>query len=326
MMNLRVILINRLLSGLFAITVICIVLLTACVGISSDPNNPAKSVGSEPAADVNDANLSGEALAKSDGPSVMLSYSRQTFEKNPISSFMYFIPLISPTFVDRETSANNEQQVGIVSYEKNVTSNSFYVACEFEILGKGFHKNTFDPEKMIAEHTGKLKQGESLVNTLDYIKFEGEGFGRVEVKGTIDASTETVTEVEIHFNARGRKSCVTIGLYDIKPKDGQYKFENRSNEIVARVNTLIFKKTEKTPRMGIKVASISDSEESEGFFSGVKAVIANLFINPPEITKLGNNTMLNFGYAMQKQKPAFTFPRAENLRENKKVAIDNKQN
>jgi hypothetical protein len=337
MMNLRVILINRLLSGLFTITVVSIVLLMAGVGISSDSNNPASGVGSEPAsdppfgevspsADVNDANLSGEALAKSDGPSVMLSYSRQMFEKNPISSFMYFIPLISPTFVDRETSANNEQQVGIVSYERNVTSKSFYVTCEFEILGKGFHKNTFDPEKMIAEHTGKLKQGESLVNTLDYIKFEGEGFGRVEIKGTIDASTETVTEVEIHFNARGQKSCVTIGLYDVIPKDGQYKFENRSNEIVARVNTLIFKKTEKTPRMGIKVASISDSEESEGFFSGVKAVIANLFINPPEITKLGNNTMLNFGYAMQKQKPAFTFPRAENLRENKRVAIDNKQN
>jgi hypothetical protein len=299
----------------------------ACVGISSDPNNSARGVGSEPeadpplgevspSADVNDAN----------GPSVLLSYSSQTFEKNPISSFMYFIPLISPTFVDRETSANNEQQVGIISYERTATSNSFYVTCEFEILGKGFHKNTFDPEKMIAEHAGKLKQGESLVNTLNYIKFEGEGFGCIEVKGTIDASTETVTEVDIHFNARGQKSPVTIGLYGVKPKDGQYKYENRSNEIVARVNTLIFKKTEKTPRMGIKVASISNSEESEGFFSGVKGVIANLFINPPAITKLGNNTMLNFGYAMQKQKPAFTFPKANNLRENKKVAIDNKQN
>jgi hypothetical protein len=43
------------------------------------------------------------------------------------------------------------------------------------------------------------------------------------------------------------------------------------------------------------------------------------------VTKLGNDTMLNFGYAMLKQKPAFTFPRAKNLRENRKVAIDNKQ-
>jgi nucleoside 2-deoxyribosyltransferase len=58
----------------------------------------------------------------------------------------------------------------------------------------------------------------------------------------------------------------------------------------------------------------------------VKAVIANLLINPPQITKLGNDTMLNFGYAMQKQKPTFTFPKAKNLRENRRVAIDDKQN
>jgi hypothetical protein len=298
----------------------------AGVGISSDSNNLARSVGSELAADVNDANLSGEALAKSDGPTVILSYICQKFEKNPISSFMYFIPLISPTFVDRETSANNEQQVGIVSYERTAASNSFYVTCEFEILGKGFHKNTFDHEKMIAQHTAGLKEGESLVNTLDYIKFEGEGLGCIEVKGTIAGSTETVTEVDIHFNARDRKSCVTIGLYDIKPKDGQYKYENRSDEIVVRVNTLIFKKTEKTPMMGIKVASITKNTESDSFMGSVKAVIANLLINPPQITKLGNDTMLNFGYAMQKQKPAFTFPKAKNLRENRRVAIDKKQN
>jgi hypothetical protein len=281
----------------------------AGAGFSSDPNNPARGVG-----DVNDAN----------GPAVMLSYSFQSLEKNSISSFMYFIPLISPTFVDRETSANNEQQVAVVSFERNVTSKSFYVNCEFEIMGKGFHKNTFDPEKMIAEHTGALKQGQSLVNTLDYIKFEGEGFGSMEIKGTIDASTETVTEVDVHFNARGHKSCVTIGLYDIKPKDGKYKYENRSNQIVARVNSLIFKKTEKTPRMGIIVASISNAEESEGFISSIKGAIANLFINPPEVAKTGNDTMLNFGYAILKQKPAFTFPKANNLRKNTRVAIDNK--
>jgi hypothetical protein len=314
--NPRVLLINRLLSGLFTITVVCIVLLMAGVGISSAPNNPARGVGSESAADVNDVN----------GPTVMLSYSRQTFEKNPISSFMYFIPLISPTFVDRETSANNEQQAGIISYEKTVTSKSFYVACEFEILGKGFHKNTFDPARMIAGHAGELKQGASLTTTLDYIKFEGEGFGRIEVKGTMTGSAPTVTEVDIQFNARGQKSPVTIGLYDVKPKDGEYKYENRSNRIVARVNTLIFKKTEKTPRMGIIVASISDAEESEGLFSSIKGAIANLFITPPKVAKLGNDTMLNFGHALLEQKPAVTFPRAENLRENRRVAMYNKQN
>jgi hypothetical protein len=289
--------------------------LTPCVGLSSDPNNPARGSGSEPAADVNDAN----------GPTVALSYSSRTFKINPISSFMYFIPLISPTFVDRETSANNEQQVGIVSYERNVTSKSFYVTCEFEILGKGFHKNTFDPVGMIAKHAGGLAEGESLTNTLDYIKFEGEGFGRIEAKGTMTGSIPTVTEVDLYFNARDQKSPVTIGLYDVKPQNGQYKYENRYNEIIARVDTLIFKKSE-NPRMGIEMASIHKKTEDESYWGTIKAIIANLFINPPKVTKLGNDTMLNFGYALLKQKPAFTFPRAKNLRENRRVAIDNKQN
>jgi len=72
------------------------------------------------------------------------------------------------------------------------------------------------------------QKGETLTNMLDYIKFEGEGFGLIEVKGTMTGSTPTVTEVVLHFNARGHKSPVTVGLYDIKPKDGQYNYENRS--------------------------------------------------------------------------------------------------
>jgi hypothetical protein len=315
LINLHVILIKCLLSGLFTITVVCVVLLMAGVGISSDLNNPARGAGSEPVGDVNDAN----------GPTVMLSYSRRTFEKNPISSFMYFIPLISPTLVDRETIANNEQQTGIISYKRTVTSNSFYVTCEFEILGKGFHKVTFDLAGMIETHTGELKQGESLINMLDYIKFEGEGFGRIEVKGTITGSTETVTEVNMKFNARGQKSPVTIGLYDIKPKDGEYKYENRLNQIVARVNSLIFKKSS-NPRMGMKLASINKAEKSDTFVGSAKGLIANLFISPTEVTKLGNDTMLDFGCTLLKQKPVFTFPKAKNIKESRMVEITNTQN
>jgi hypothetical protein len=314
--NLRVLLRNNRLIALFAVTFICPVLLTACVGLSSDPNSQMSSSGS--LADGNDS------AKDSNGPTMIMSYSKKQFVKNPIESFMYFVPLIAPTLVDNISSVNNTQQVGIISHDKKVTSKSFYVACDFEILGSGFHMNTFDSAGMIAAHTDELKKGESLTNMLDYINFDGEGFGRIEVKGTMNGSTPTVTEVGMQFNARGHKSPVTIGLYDIKPKEEQYKYENRSNQIVARVNSLIFKKTPNTPHMEIIVASISDAAESEGFFSSVKGAIANLFINPPEITKLGNNTMLNFGYALQKQKPAFTFPKAKNLRENRKLAIDNK--
>ena len=131
--------------------------------------------------------------------------------------------------------------------------------------------------------------------------------------------------MDIQFNTRDHKSPVTIGLYDIKPKDGEYKYENRSNEVVARVNTLSFKKTKKNTRMGIKVASISDTGESEGFFSGLKGTIANLFIKPTKVDKLGNTTMLEFGYALLQKNTTFTFPKAKNIKERKIVEIDHIQ-
>lgn len=258
----------------------------------------------------------------SNGPTMIMSYSKEKFVKNPIASFMYFVPLIAPTFVDNISSVNNEQQVGIISHEIKVNSNSFHVICEFEVLGSGFHMNTFDPIGMIAAHTDELKKGETLINMLDYIKFDGDGYGIIEVKGRITGSAKTVTEVSLQFKARGHKSSVTIGLYDVKPKDGEYKYENRSNEIVARVNTLAFKKTEKTPKMGIKVASISGKAESEGFVSGLKGFIANMFIKPPKVTKLGNTTMLGFGEALLQKRPSFTFPKAKNIKESKIVEIN----
>lgn len=307
--SLRAISINRLLSGIFAVTVACVLLLTSDVGLCS---NPKGRVGSRSSKSVATGN---EAAKDSKGPTILLAYSKEGIKKNPISSFMYFVPLISPTLVDRETSANNEQQVGIISYEKKVTSKSFSVVCEFEILGKGFHKNTFDAAGRIAAHAVEMQQGELLKNMLDYIKVEGEGFGSIEIKGTMTGSTPSVTEVDMQFNARGHKSPVTIGLYDIKPKGGQYKYENRSNQIVARVNSLIFKKDEKIPRMGINVASITDKSESDGFISNVKGAIANLFIPPPKVAKLGNETMLDFGRTLLERKPSFTFPKAKNITE-----------
>jgi len=284
--------------------------LLFCDGCAAPTRNPAKD-GPQQISETD-----------SNGPTMIMSYSKKKFVKNPIASFMYFVPLIAPTFVDNISSVNNEQQVGIISHKIKVKSKSFHVICEFEVLGSGFHINTFDPAGMIAAHTDELKKGETLTNMLDYIKFDGEGFGIFEVKGRITGSTRTVTEFDMQFNARGHKSPVTIGLYDVKPKDGEYKYENRSNEVVARVNTLAFKKTEKTPKMGIKVASISDTAKSEGFFSGLKAIIANFFIKPPKVDKLGNTTMLEFGDALLQKKPAFTFPKAENIKESKIVEVD----
>jgi hypothetical protein len=265
---------------------------------------------------ISDPNAAiGKKAADSNGPTVLLSYSSHDFKKNPIASFMYFVPLISPTPVDRQTSAYNKQQVGIISYSKEVTSKTFRIVCDLQMRGKGFQKNTFEPDPVIAIYVGELKPGETVTNLLDYIKFEGDGFGRIEVKGTMNGSIPTVTEVDLQFNSQGHKSPVTVGLYDIKPKDGKYKYENRSNQRVARVNTLSFKKTDTAPRMGIKVASIRPADSSEGIYSNVKGFVANIFLRPPEVTRLGNQTMLDFGRALFFQKSSFTFQKAKNVKD-----------
>jgi hypothetical protein len=295
--------------------VLCILLLTAGIAISSDLNVRASVCDGNSAPDAN-------TIPKdSNGPTVLLGYTKEDFKRNPISSFMYFVPLISPTLVEVYTSTQNQQQIGIISYEKKITSKSFNLVCEFELLGKGFHKNTFDPAGVIAMYIGELKEGETLTNLLDYIEFQGQGFGRIEVKGTMSGSVPTVSELDLRFNARDHKSPVIVGLYDIKPKNGQYKYENRSNEIVARVNTLSFKKTEGIPHMGIKVASISDAPDTNGIISKLKGVIANLLLRPPPVTKLGNQTMLDFGSALLQQKPAFTFPKAENIKKSRPTIL-----
>jgi hypothetical protein len=266
----RLELINR-----FALFV-CIVLSTTVAGICSDTNSPSE---------VNDAN----------GPTVILSYNGQTPAKNPFASFMYFVPLISPTVVDVVTSAGNQQQVTTVSYEKKVESKSFYISCEFEMSGNGFHKYIFDPVQVIEHHKGQTKKDESMTNLIDYIIFVGPGLGRIDVRGTIAGTARTVTDVELWFNAKGKKSPV------------------------------ILKRSEGVPRMDIVVASVGDKDNPNGFLGGLKATLANWFIKPPKVAKLGNDTMLDFGMALLEEKPTFAFPRATNIRENKTAPADSKQ-
>jgi hypothetical protein len=292
--------------ALSAVTLICALLLTSCARASSQPDGGISPLAYPAAAD-------GNAVGGS-GPTILIGYTKDDLKLNPISSFMYFVPLISPTFVDRETSARNEQQTGVISYESDVTSNSFHVTCEFAIWGKGFHQTTFDLAGTIAANAEAIGKKNALANVLDYIRLEGDGVGRIEVKGTIDGTTQTVTEVDLQFNARGHRSPVTVGIYDIKKKNGTYAYENRSNQVVARVNSLVFKRTEKTPHMGIKVASITGATKSEGLLSNIRGSISNLFITPPIVTKLGNDTMLSFGYTLLKKEPSFTFPKATNIR------------
>jgi len=119
---------------------------------------------------------------------------------------------------------------------------------------------------------------------------------------------------------KDRKSPVTIGLYDIVTTDGRYRYENRSNESVARVNALSFRQGSDPPHMGVSVASITKKEKPENLLSGIKGAIANLLIKPVKITQLGNETMLRFGHAIFRQEPEFTFPKARNIKEDKLAA------
>lgn len=269
--------------------------------------------------------LSSEANTHT-GPTLIMSYSGNKSVKNPIASFMYFVPLISPTLVDNISSVNNDQQVEIISNNLVMDSKTFSLRCEFEVSGSGFHMNTFDPAGMIAANVNEVKNGDSMTNMLDYIKIEGNCFGVIEVEGIISNSKRIVNRVAVKFNAKGHKSTVTIGLYDIKPINGQYSYENKTAEMVVYVNSLIFTKTNKPPHMGIEIASIGKKQEAVGFFASIKGAIANLFIKPPRVDSIGNTAILEFGYALLQKNPAFTFPKAKNIRANKILEIDHIKN
>lgn len=256
------------------------------------------------------------------GPTLIMSYRKSDSGLNPIASFMYFVPLIAPTRVDNISSLNNGQQLEIISHHVIIDSTSFSLTCGFDVSGRGFHMNRFDSAGMIAANADTLKKGKPLKHMLDYIRISGSCFGLIEVKGSITGSARTVTEVIIHFNAKGKKSPVTIGLYDVRPDDGLYKYEHRINEVVARVNSLIFKKTEGTPRMGIDIASITAKNGSDSLFSRIKGAIANVFITPPKVSVLGNTTMLEFGRALLQNETEFTFPKADNINEIKTAEPD----
>jgi hypothetical protein len=61
--------------------------------------------------------------------------------------------------------------------------------------------------------------------------------------------------------------------------------------------------------MKIRVASVSKSGGSEGFWGRAKGMIANLFIVSPKVDRLGNTTMLEFGYALPKKMAGSPFRR-----------------
>lgn len=260
--------------------------------------------------------FSGEISASPDtaGPTISLATNPDAVQ-NSAATLMYFVPLVSPTLVDSVSSQDNQQLAHILSIQRDLNRKDFRVVCEFDLQGSGCHTSTYEPNAMIDFWLPNVKSGKPMTNMLDYIKLEGSGYGSVEVTGQTVKGRREVSTVRVHFNRRGFKSPVAIGLYNIKPKDGRYEFANRSDQLVARVNTLTFRKTDPETKatMLVEVASVVGAEEKEGFWGNLKGALANLFIPPVEVDPAGNDAMIQFGTALLNGQNSFTFPKAKNL-------------
>ncbi len=290
--------------------------LSAVIFIAGMSKNPPSEEKADPnAIFTSKLNKSDPNTGEYTGPTVKLDYGGGGLEENPIDKFMYFVPLISPVTIETEKTDGNNQHAELTGYESKIDDDSFYVRCGFEMKGKGSFYNYFTPRGVIKQGTRNFKdKNKPLENVIRYIRFDDDGFGSVDVRGKISGNVGIVTQVTVNFNERNTPSPVKVGLYSVKPEDGEYKYENRYNEIVARINALKFQRTRNTPKMAIDVAAIGDEKSTSGFWASLKGAIANMFIKPLDIEPLGNDTMLDFGLALFRQEPYFTFPKAENLK------------
>ncbi|MEN6383884.1 MAG: hypothetical protein ABFD79_01665 [Phycisphaerales bacterium] len=248
------------------------------------------------------------------GPTVYLCCKETNNKTNPLNEFMYFVPLISPVDVTNQKSPDNQQIGYITSCQKQTKGNAFKTSCQFRMEGQGNNMNDFDKKGMIARNEKFVKKGKPIKNILDYIKFNGEGWGRIDIEGNDENGQKKAKKVIVHFNEKGVKSPVYVGLYSVKPKDGIYLYENKFDQKVARVNTLTFVDSgDKVPKMDIKVDAVGKEEGNMGILGGLVAAIANLIIEPLEINPKGNDEMLRLGVALFENQPTFTFEKADNL-------------
>lgn len=254
-------------------------------------------------------------VSQTSGPTLRLDYSQAKSVANPVSSFMYFIPLISPDAVTCLNSRSNTQVARVTSAKRKTSATSFNTKCEFEFSGAGYQQSLFDLTNHIRRNEQKLKNGGLVQRQLSSITVEGPGSGLVEVEGVISNGVQVVTEVRLRFNAGGKASPVSIGLCDLRYHEGKYE---HVNQLVARVNTLKFKRQPGRPKMEVSLASVSEKEAGknwwQSFKGGVKGMAANLLIPPLTVEAAGHRTMLDFGRALTAGDASFTFPRARNLR------------
>jgi len=248
------------------------------------------------------------------GPTIRLDYGRDQSPGNPVASFMYFVPLISPEPVSSTTSPGSTQAARVLSAKRKSTAGSFVVTCEFEFTGSGSQQSLLDLAPTIRRQEGQLRAGGSTGRQLSSITVNGPGSGTVEVEGTISNSVETVSEVRLRFNAHGKTSPVSIALCGIGYREGEFR---RLNEIIARVNTLTFRRKPGPPKMEVTVASVKSKGAGNGLWQNltgsIKGLAVNLLIDPLTVEAIGHRAMLDFGGALTSGAATFTFPRATNL-------------
>lgn len=255
-----------------------------------------------------------QAQEQDTGPTAALSYDDSYVAKNPIDVFMYFIPLTSPTRITLEKSPENTQTAYLTSFDLQKKGEKFSVRCEFTIEGEGFFINWFNHDDVIAVNSRDMESLRSMRN-LDYMIFEGGGYGSIEIEGVYEGKKPVIKDMSINFDSRGAKSPLVFELYTVDPIDGGYDYEKRHSQMMARIGSLSFKPTVPgvPPTMTVKLSKLGNSESADGFFSSIKAKLANLFVSPIEINPHGNDALLDFATAIYQQKPEFVFPKARML-------------
>ena len=96
------------------------------------------------------------------GPTLRLDYGQKDSPGNPIASFMYFVPLISPEPVAIVQSPGNTQRARILSVARRESGNQFSAVCEFAITGEGTHDNIFVHSELIRQNERRLQEGGEL--------------------------------------------------------------------------------------------------------------------------------------------------------------------
>ena len=260
------------------------------------------------------SDAAGQAAALDAGPTLQLEYTPDQLA-NPVDAFMYFVPLNSLTAVSAVVDPNTNFSAGIINWQRqDGRNNTFALTCDFEVTGSGLYKVIYDPGEMIGLVSRGRTRDRKLTGLLDWIQFDGACLGRIEASGRIHNGDAVIEEVSISFNRGRQRSPVTIALYDVPRTDNRYDYDNRQNRTVARVNTLTFRRSEQSPRMSVEIASVQKAHQTEGLFTSITAIFANLLLSAQPVSAVGNETMLNFGLALFHKKGEFTFPVAETLR------------